>query len=99
VSRTVIISRRANADLAAIWDYTAREHGLAQADRYITDIDRVMAFARDFPDAGADYSEVRAGYRKVRSGHHLIFYIARDQGIEVIRVLHERADIETHLRA
>jgi toxin ParE1/3/4 len=97
VTRQLILSHAAKADLAAIWNYTDKQHGTAQANSYLGDIDRIMALALDFPEMGADYSDIRKGYRKLLSGHHLIFYIPRDYGIEVIRVLHERMDIEVHL--
>jgi toxin ParE1/3/4 len=97
VSRQIILSKDAGRDLADIWDYTAREHGPTQADNYIGDIDRILALALDYPNMGMDYSDIRQGYRKLGSGHHLIFYIPRDAGIEVIRVLHERMDIEAQL--
>jgi toxin ParE1/3/4 len=97
VSRTIILTRKAKTDLAAIWDYTFREHGEAQADSYLADIDRMLALALGFPNIGLDYSYIRRGYRKIASGHHLIFYVPRDNVIEVIRVLHERMDIDAHL--
>jgi toxin ParE1/3/4 len=97
VSGQIILSLSARADLAAIWDYTADQYGLDQADIYLSDIDRILALALDYPEMGQDYSGIREGYRKLGSGHHLIFYTASDRGIEIIRVLHERMDIEAHL--
>jgi toxin ParE1/3/4 len=97
LSRQIILSQKARVDLASIWDYAAQAHGLAQADSYIADIDRIMALALDFPNMGMDYSDIREGYRKLGSGYHLIFYLPRIDGIEIVRVLHERMDIEAHL--
>ncbi len=97
MSRTIQISRKAKAEIAAIWDYTAREHGVDQADNYVAAMDRVMAMALQFPEIGADYAEVRKGYRKLLSGSHLVFYIPHEGGIEVIRVLHVREDIPAKL--
>jgi toxin ParE1/3/4 len=97
VNRQITFSQKAQADLASIWDYTAQAHGLAQADSYIADIDRIMALALDFPNMGMDYSDIREGYRKLGSGYHLIFYKPRNDGIEIVRVLHERMDIDAHL--
>ena len=46
---------------------------------------------------GSDYNDVRKGYRKLASGDHLIFYIPHDGGIDVVRVLHGRMDVEVWL--
>jgi toxin ParE1/3/4 len=97
VSRSIHISRKANAEIAAAWDYTAREHGIVEADSYVAAMDRVMAMALQYPNIGSDYSEVRDGYRKLISGSHLIFYIPHDGGIEIMRVLHVREDIPARL--
>ena len=91
------ISRRANSDLASIWDYTARECGPDAADEYISLLDASMESLTEFPKIGADSSHVRNGYRKLRSGSHLIFYIPHNDGIEVVRILHERMDITSEM--
>jgi len=41
--------------------------------------------------------EVYEGLRVYPSGKHLIFYFATDKGTDIIRVLHERMDIPSHL--
>lgn len=97
MSRKIHYSRRADAELAAIWDHGAQEYGPDAADEYLAEIDRKMQLALEYPLIGTDYSHVRDGYRKLISGSHLIFYIPHDGGIEVIRVLPARADIEAHL--
>lgn len=97
MKRSICISRKASAEIASIWDYTAKEHGVAEADNYVAAMDRIMAMALQFPEMGSDYCEVRDGYRKLLSGSHLIFYIPHDQGIEIMRVLHVREDIPARL--
>ena len=97
MNRKVRISRAANADIAGIWDYTAQEYGPERADQYVSAFDRVMAMALQFPEIGSDFSDIRKGYRKLTSGEHLIFYIAHADGIEVMRVLHSRADVSARL--
>lgn len=39
----------------------------------------------------------RPGYLKLTVGAHLVFYRKTDTGIDVIRLLHQRMDVETHL--
>ena len=44
-----------------------------------------------------DISDVRQGYRKIRSGSHVIFFKVTGEGIDVVRILHQRMDFERHL--
>ncbi|TWS22632.1 type II toxin-antitoxin system RelE/ParE family toxin [Tsukamurella sputi] len=41
--------------------------------------------------------EIRDGYRRYTVGSHLIFYRARSEGVDVVRVLHQRMDPTRHL--
>lgn len=46
-----------------------------------------------------EFGHVRAGYKALNIGAHMIFYrlVDADHVVEVIRVLHERMDIENRL--
>lgn len=90
------LSPLAEADLEEIWLYTYRNWSLEQADRYHNDI--VAAFV----DLAAGRTEgrpvdIRQGYRKQAVGAHVIFYRPSGTGIEVIRILHKRMDVNRHL--
>jgi toxin ParE1/3/4 len=97
VKRRLIILASAQADIQSIWDYGAREHGVDAANAYIGRLDQSMQMALQYPGVGTDYGEIRKGYRKLSSAEHLIFYIPHDGGIDVIRVLHGRMDVRSHL--
>ena len=32
--------------------------------------------------------------RSMNSGHHIVFYLVTDQTVEIIRILHERMDVD-----
>ncbi|MBT7142864.1 MAG: type II toxin-antitoxin system RelE/ParE family toxin, partial [Bacteroidetes bacterium] len=51
------------------------------------------------PKSGKDYSKVRKGYFRSRIKSHFIFYKInrKNEDIEIIRILHQRMDIETRL--
>lgn len=49
------------------------------------------------PSLGRECAEVRPGYRKYPSGSHALFYRLTDDGIDVVRILHERMDYERHI--
>lgn len=46
---------------------------------------------------GQDCSDIRDGYWKILSGSHVLFYCLIDDGIDVVRILHERMDFERHI--
>ncbi|MEE4235150.1 MAG: hypothetical protein V2I51_00370 [Anderseniella sp.] len=42
-----------------------------------------------------DAGHVRAGYRNARVGMHFLYFIvAADGAIEIVRILHERMDVD-----
>ena len=43
------------------------------------------------------FGEEQSCYRKLSSGQHLIFYIPHNGGIDVVRMMHGRMDVEVHL--
>lgn len=96
---TVKISKRAKAkeDLLGIWHYTAGRWGEDQADRYLDLLDHAIAGLRDNPRLGADYGHVRSGYRRLKAGSHSIFYKFDAAGVEIVRVLHVRMDVDDGL--
>ena len=50
------------------------------------------------PHLGNARDDIRKGYRVYHVGRHLIFYRQKSTAIEIVRILHDRMDVETHLR-
>ncbi len=94
-----VLSREAKKDLEEIWIYTFENWSLKQADRYINLISSRFKHLIENPTLGKDYSQIRKGYFRSHIKSHYIFYKInrRKNIIEIIRVLHERMDIETRL--
>ncbi len=93
------LSVKASEDIERIWLYTFEKWSLKQADRYINLIFDEIEYLSDNPNSGKDFSHVRKNYRCAKVKSHLIFYrlIEKQSEIEVIRVLHQRMDIENRL--
>ena len=93
------ISQGANWDLENIWLYTYENWSLEQADRYFNLIMDEIEYLAENPKTGKDYSQIRKGYFRSRIKSHFIFYKInrKKEEIEVIRILHQRMDIETLL--
>ena len=95
--RSFAISKMAMSDLEEIWLYTVEKWSVEQADRYYNLIFDEINYICTNSNAGKLMEHVRKGYRASKVKSHLIFYRVLDETIQVIRILHERMDIETHL--
>ncbi len=92
-----VISKKAVADLEEIWFYTADKWSVGQADRYYNLLfDEIHYICKNI-NAGKSMEHVRRGYRASKVKSHLIFYRVVNETIEVIRILHERMDVENRL--
>jgi len=87
----------ARADLSSIWDYTEEHWDAHQAETYIRELHAAMERVAEDPRRGRPCDEIRAGYRKYAIGSHLIFYVVPDDGVDVVRVLHQRMGSGRHL--
>jgi len=92
-----VIRPAAEADLASIWDYTVETWGIAQAQRYLGNIEQAFADLCDDRNRGRLFSELKGEFWRYRSGSHIILFERTGQGISVLRVLHNRMDIPSHL--
>lgn len=92
-----IVLPRARADLREIWSYTAGEWGMAQADRYIRDIEMLFQAVAEHSKRGRACDEIRAGYSRISVGSHVVFYRATRAKISIVRVLHQRMDFPRRL--
>ena len=93
------ISVEAKSDIEKIWLYTFENWSLEQADRYFELIMNEIEYIAENPNSGNDYSDVRKGYLRIRIKSHFIFYKVnkKQNEVEIIRILHQRMDIENRL--
>lgn len=93
------ISIEAKNDIEKIWLYTFEFWSLEQADRYFDLIMDEIEYIAENPNSGKDFSDIRKGYLKTRIKSHFIFYKVnkKQNEVEIIRILHQRMDIENRL--
>lgn len=65
--------------------------------RYLAGIRDVLVELAADPHIGKARDDLVEGLRAYPAGRHLIFYFGADEGIDVVRILHERMDINRHL--
>ncbi|MGB5741118.1 MAG: type II toxin-antitoxin system RelE/ParE family toxin [Sedimenticolaceae bacterium] len=97
MSAAYALRELAVADLEAIWVYTAEQWGVEQAERYMTSLFACFEDLAENPQLGRQRDEVKAGYRSFPQGRHVVFYLVVPAGIEVIGIVHQSADVATHL--
>jgi toxin ParE1/3/4 len=93
-----LISVKAKEDLQLIWEYTLENWSENQADDYYFSIFNKIEQLCDHPLSGIDCEFIKPGYRKSWIKSHVIFYrIASNHKIEIIRILHQKQDVNPDL--
>jgi len=93
-----ILSEKALEDINNIWMYTAENWSVEQADRYYNLIIDEIEYIVNNIEMARDFGKIRRSYCYSKVKSHLIFFKkGKANEIEVVRVLHERMDIENRL--
>lgn len=88
-------TRKAVEDLSDIWNYTADMWSERQADTYYRLlIASCRKLAGNLVLFGQEYKDLGTGIYGFKVNKYIVFYrIVVDEGIEVVRILHERMDL------
>jgi toxin ParE1/3/4 len=89
----LIWSDDAQADLLSIWRYGADEWSPTIADHHLEGMDHTCQLLIEAPDLGRTRDDLMIGVRSIPVDQHTIYYRVSVVGIEILRVLHEREDI------
>ncbi len=93
-----LISGKANQDIEKIWLYTFENWSIEQADRYYNLILDEIEFISENVESGKSVDYIKTGYRASIVKSHIIFYKkSRKNIVEIIRVLHQKMDIENRI--
>ncbi|MGV3711586.1 type II toxin-antitoxin system RelE/ParE family toxin [Pseudolysinimonas sp.] len=87
----------AQKDLSSIWEFSEERWNVRQAETYLREIQSAIERVADDPERGRRRDEIREGYRSYSVESHVIFYLPRVDGVDVIRILHQRMDPSRHL--
>lgn len=90
------ITPRARDDLLNIGRYTLRMWGRTQRNIYLRNLDKRFQWLADHPRLGKHRADIQEGYYSFLEGSHLIFYIIREGGIDIIGIPHQNMDIENY---
>ncbi len=85
-------------DLENIWVYTYEKWSVEQADRYYNLIINEIEYIASNPDSGRSMEHIKEGYRVSTIKSHLVFYkLSIDKTVEIVRILHQRMDVESRI--
>jgi toxin ParE1/3/4 len=87
----------AQADLESIWLYTCEQWGIEQADTYLKALIQRFEWLADNHALGKARDDIKQGYFCFPEGMHLVFYIIKNNNVEIIGVPHQRMDIIEYL--
>ena len=90
--RRVVWAPRAKRDLLDVWRYYAHVASPEIADKLLRDIEQAAERVSNRPLSHRPRDEVMPGLRSVLVHPYTVFYRAREDGVEIARVLHERRD-------
>lgn len=92
------LSNKAVDDLDAIWLYTLETWSENQADSYYHEMIEACQDIANHPTfLDKEYKEVMTGLFGHHIHKHCIFYILVEDGVEIVRILHEKMDFWRHL--
>jgi len=92
------LTRIADQDLTEIWMNSRENWGMTQADKYLSELETCFIELASHPGLGKHRPEIRSGYHSIPKNHHIIFYRQQQECIEIIRILHQRMDMELLLK-
>jgi len=83
--------------MCSIGQYTQRKWGRQQRNLYLSQLDQTFHTLAKNPAIGRSCDDIRQGYRVYNAGKHLIFYRQYNSDcIQIVRILHERMNVEKH---
>jgi toxin ParE1/3/4 len=85
-------TRQARLDLIEAWQYIALDDADA-ADRVLDSLDAACALLAANPMLGPARDDIRPGLRYFVSGSWLILYRTVEDGVEIVRVVHGKRDL------
>lgn len=92
------LTNKATSDLLGIWEYTFKTWSERQAEKYYNQLIETCQQIAENPEIGKEYFEVKTELLGLRTGRHIVFYetIGKNE-VKIIRILHERRDLENRI--
>ena len=92
-----VFSKEAENDLVEIYRYGFINYGENKADLYIEALKEKCQFIATMPNLCPDRDEFNPPVKIYHHRKHLIIYVIENDDILIIRLLHDRMDIQQHM--
>ena len=86
---TLIFSRNAKADLLSMGAYSLKTWRAVQAGRYLSGLEQCAKLLAGNPSLGRPCDWIRPDLYRFEKGRHALFYRRQEDGIFVVRILHQ----------
>lgn len=96
--REVILRPDAETDIEDAADYTIAQWDHEQARTYVGELRRAIELLATTALRHPLYNAIHPGLRRKRSGMHHIYFIAYNDRVEVLNVIHVQRDPGLHLK-
>lgn len=96
-SLPIRLSKKARQDFIDILRYTAQIWGPHQLETYRDKIDDALQAISRNPELGHTREDLPTTHRAYLVGAHVVVYRLEDQGIGVVRILHQRMSLARHV--
>lgn len=91
------VSKRAESDLRSVARYTQEKWGAAQRRVYLDGLNDTFEVLSQNPMIATERQDFQPPVRIHTHERHLIVYVIDDDGILIIRVLHQSMNVPGHL--
>jgi|SRR5690554_336684 len=88
-----ILSKTAEEDIDAIFDYGKYRFGHDQAINYLVELESLIQSISKTPEIGRFRNEIKKGLQSFPYQSHIIFYRNLKTHIRIIRILHGSRDL------
>jgi len=91
------VSKAASTDIRGIARYTQDTWGRDQRRRYLDGLNEKFEVLASMPEMAAERRDFQPPVRIHHYEKHLIIYVITDDGILIVRVLHQSQDVPAHI--
>jgi toxin ParE1/3/4 len=91
-----VITRYAESDLWAIWDFIAQDN-MRAAESLVLSVRELCEQLTLHPGLGEQFKSARRIYRRISLGNYVIYFRQTPATIEILRILHGSRDVENLL--
>ncbi len=87
------VTPKAKDDLKNIGRYTLQQWGKNQRNIYLKQLEARFEWLSESPLLGKHRPDIQEGFYSFPQGEHVVFYLIRDESIDIIGVPHKEMDI------